>query len=285
MDLKYTLLKETKVFEGHTLHRIEALKDFGDVKKGDKGGWIEKEFNLSQDEGCWVGDEACVYGSARVCGYAQVGGNAVISNYSYLSGFAHVYGDAVVCDDTWLHGHAQVYGNAVICGNAQVYGDAKVYGAAQIYGKARVYGNVSMAGDAQVYDDAKVYGNARVYGDAQVRGRAKVFDNAWVYGHAWVYGGAWVYENARVCVAADVEAKSRICGDAVVKQMCDCIVIQNWWSSGRWLTYTKSNGKWKVGCFYGTGKELVRKAYADGKQKGRCYEAIVNAVEKINSIL
>ena len=37
-ELKYKLTEETfQVFGGSTLYRIEALKDFGDVKKGDKG--------------------------------------------------------------------------------------------------------------------------------------------------------------------------------------------------------------------------------------------------------
>ena len=33
--MKYKLTKETKDYFGVTLHRIEALKDFGDVSKGD----------------------------------------------------------------------------------------------------------------------------------------------------------------------------------------------------------------------------------------------------------
>lgn len=31
---KYRLTEETKVINGHTLHRIEALNGFGTVKKG-----------------------------------------------------------------------------------------------------------------------------------------------------------------------------------------------------------------------------------------------------------
>ena len=49
MEKKYRLTEETKEWCGRTLHRIEALKDFGDVKAGDKGGWIEQEENLNQD--------------------------------------------------------------------------------------------------------------------------------------------------------------------------------------------------------------------------------------------
>jgi hypothetical protein len=34
---------------------------------------------------------------------------------------------------------------------------------------------------------------------------------------------------------------------------------------------------WLVGCFYGTGEELVKKAYKDSKLSGDCYKAIVDA--------
>ena len=40
---------------------------------------------------------------------------------------------------------------------------------------------------------------------------------------------------------------------------------------------------WKVGCFYGTGEELIKNAYKDSELSGRCYEAIVRAVETIEA--
>ena len=72
-------------------------------------------------------------------------------------------------------------------------------------------------------------------------------------------------------------------GDACVSGNADYMVIKNIWSSGRWFTYTRSNKKWKVGCFYGTGEELIKKAYADSELSGKCYEAIVRAVETIEA--
>ena len=63
--MKYELTEETK----YGLYRIEALKDFGNVKKGDKGGWIEKEANLSQDGDCWVYGDAEVYEGKYNTGY------------------------------------------------------------------------------------------------------------------------------------------------------------------------------------------------------------------------
>lgn len=45
---KYKLLPDdTLVVNETTLYRIKAMRDFGDVKTGDLGGYIEKEANLS----------------------------------------------------------------------------------------------------------------------------------------------------------------------------------------------------------------------------------------------
>lgn len=38
---------------------------------------------------------------------------------------------------------------------------------------------------------------------------------------------------------------------------------------------------WRVGCFYGTGKALIAKAYKDSKVSGREYERVVKYVEQI----
>lgn len=133
---KYEFTDKVLHLNGKTLHRIVALRDFDRVRKGDKGGWIEKEENLSQDGECWV------------------------------------------------------YGNAQVFDNARVFNNAKVKDKAQIYG------------NAEVGRDAEIYNNK------------------------------------------------------------DYIVFKNWWSSLRHFTWTRSNDKWTVGCFYGT----ARGAY----QKGLC---------------
>lgn len=94
-----------------------------------------------------------------------------------------------------------------------------------------------------------------------------------------VSGDAWVSCDARVSGNAEVYGDARVYGNA------DYIVIKNCWSSMRWFTYTRSNRKWRVGCFYGTGDELVKKAYADSEKSGKCYEAIVRAVEAIETAM
>ena len=69
--------------------------------------------------------------------------------------------------------------------------------------------------------------------------------------------------------------------DANVRETADFIVFKNWWSSGRYFTWTRSNNKWKVGCFYGSGEELIAKAYKDSEKSGREYERVVKYVESI----
>ena len=102
--------------------------------------------------------------------------------------------------------------------------------------------------------------------------------DAWVSGNATVSGYAWVSGNATVSGDAEVS------GDAWVTSQKDYIVFKNSWSSFRWFTYTKSNKMWKVGCFYGTGQELIKKAYEDSEQSGKCYEAYVNLVLELEKL-
>ena len=251
MEKKYKLTEETTIVNDRTLYRIETLKDFGNVKKGDKGGFIENENNLSQSGDCWV------YGNAKVSDNAMVCGNAKV------------------------YGNARVYCNALVCGNAMVSVNAL------LIDKARVYGNAQVRGNAVVYDNAEISGDAKIFGNAQIRCDAVVCEDAKIYGHAIVCGNADVYGNARIygnAVVRDnaqVFGNTEIRGDAVITSKSDYILFKNWWSSGRFFTWTRSNNMWKVGCFYGTGEELIEKAYKDSEMSGEEYERVVKYVDAI----
>lgn len=80
---------------------------------------------------------------------------------------------------------------------------------------------------------------------------------------------------------AVIQGNAEVSGDAIISSDKDYIVFKNWWSSGRFFTWTRSNNIWKVGCFYGTGEELIAKAYKDSEESGREYECIVKYVERI----
>lgn len=94
---KYKIIESTAIeYEGHKLYRIEALRDFANVKKGDRGGYVETKDNLSHEGNCWIYDDAKVYGKAQVYGNAQV------------CGFAKVYGSAAVGNNAEIRGVAEI---------------------------------------------------------------------------------------------------------------------------------------------------------------------------------
>lgn len=161
---KYVLTNETICAYDRILYRIKALKNFGDVKAGDLGGWIESENNLSQEGNCWV------------------------------------YGNAIVCDC------------ARICDNAKVRGELIL---------------VVVSGNANITKNAEIIRNN------------------------------------------------------------DYSVYRDTWSNTSWynryITWTRSNGKWTIGRFYGTDKELIKEAYKDSKKSGKRYEAIVDVNKLLSS--
>lgn len=250
---KYILTEKTKKVNGHILHRIKAVADFGNVHFGELGGWVESERNLSHSGCCWVHDDAYVYGNAKIYDDAQVFGNA------------RVFGDVTIHHSAWICDRAKVYGKAGIFGKAQIYNDAKIFGKAIVR-------------DAIIKDTAKVYGNAFI------------FSNGFIGQNAKVYGDAQVFNGATICDRAKIYGKARVCnnayifGDAEIKSNGDYVVYKNTWSSGRYFTWTRSNNMWKVGCFYGTGEELIAKAYKDSEKSGKSYEIIVKTQEALSNV-
>ena len=157
MGSKYVMTEETIEVEGHVLHRIRAKKDFGDVKAGDFGGYIENESNLSHNGNCWVYDNAMVYENAYICGksakicdHAKVYGNAYISYMSIVSDYGSIYGNVKVCNrgTVKVHGNAKIYGGVLIdSSDVTLYDNTELFGAVMIK-----CSNVSMYNNAKMYN-------------------------------------------------------------------------------------------------------------------------------------
>lgn len=153
---------------GIKLYRIRALKSFSNVNEGDLGGYIEKEFNLSHMDDCWIYDNAKVYDNARVYNCGTIHDNAEAGNNASIGGNAMVYYDAAVFDDAEVFGNAKIYDRAIISENAQVFGDTFVCGDARVFGHAYVLNN------------AEIDGNVEICGDAVIKSE---FD--WLYVHGF----------------------------------------------------------------------------------------------------
>lgn len=134
MDKKYELIESD--LEG--FYRIKALRSFGDVKKGDIGGYVENEHNLSHTGACWI------YDNARVCDNATVRNNAII------------YDNATIYGNTMVYNSAMVYGNAKIYANTQIYGNAMVHDNALIYGNVKIHGTSVIEGNAYIRNDVEI---------------------------------------------------------------------------------------------------------------------------------
>ena len=184
MERKYECINETITVGDKTLYRIKALKDFGDVKADDLGGFLENEDNLNHEGNCWISDNACVFG------------NAYVSGDAYVSGNARVYDDAIV------------FGEALICGDARVFGKAQVFGDARVFGNAYVFGNAWVSTNAKVFDNAWVSGNAKVSGNAQIYNNAKVYNNSHVLGRSIVKGSTTLVDNVEISDYGYIESSN-----------------------------------------------------------------------------
>ncbi len=110
---KNTILKELERI-GHVVrvHRIEAMRFFGDVKCGDKGGFVQRMTNLSHNDNCWVANDAIICGDATVCDDAVVCGSAIVTSGS-------VYEKARIGANVRVHGGS-------VCGRAKIIGSTEI---------------------------------------------------------------------------------------------------------------------------------------------------------------
>lgn len=135
---KFELTADRIEEKGVTLHRIKALIDFGDVKAGELGGYVEKEENLSQYGNAWVYRHAKVFGNAYIYGNTRIFGNALVFEDALVYEDALVSGDTRICSDAKVSGNARIGGSAYISGNAHIFGDSLVYGNAWLCDNAQV---------------------------------------------------------------------------------------------------------------------------------------------------
>lgn len=135
MKLKYELLENDYIqMGGVPLYRIRSLRDFRDVKKGDLGGYIDSENNLSHDGDCWV------YDTSRVLGAAHIHDNARIHGCSYIGGCADIFENAYVYGGLPVYRNVHIFGQSRICGHSRISGYVYLSGNTKIGGTAVLNG-------------------------------------------------------------------------------------------------------------------------------------------------
>ena len=269
----FKLLKDDSIeIDGVKLYRIEATKDLPqhNVEKGEKGGYVEKEYNLMDN--AWIGGNAKVYGNAKVFENARVYGNAEIFEN------AKVFGNALIFNEARIYGNAQVYGNSMVGDNVKVFEDAVIYENAYVHKNAKVFGC------AVLFGASRVYGNAVVFGETRIGGNAAVYEYATVYEKARIGGNALIFGNACVCGDAKINNFVYLSERADIKSNDDFCFFSGFGSERRDTTFFKTRYKEifvVCGCFRGTLEEFVRRVketHKNGKY-AKEYLAIVEVVK------
>lgn len=123
------------------IFRIRATATIGGrtvVNAGTLGGYVESEWNLSRDGTCWIGDNACAIGNARVTRNARMSGDAIAC------------GNARICGNSCVGTHAEISGNAIIFHCAIVGGWAKITDNARVGGHAHITGYTRVCHKARI---------------------------------------------------------------------------------------------------------------------------------------
>lgn len=113
LQKKYGYTGKTINWSGRVYRQIVALQDISaTVHKGDLGGYIEHNVNLSQSGSCWVDEECLIGGKVCISGTANVHNSFIIggeSDYIRIEGFSEVTGcdfspngGNVLIDDSYI---------------------------------------------------------------------------------------------------------------------------------------------------------------------------------------
>ena len=101
-DYKIVRDKSRVMSVDQKVYRIEALKNFSDVKKGDKGGYVQDLRTIGSTGKAWVYDNAILSGTATVTG------NATVKGDSHIHSMVKLRGDATIENQTIINKRRQI---------------------------------------------------------------------------------------------------------------------------------------------------------------------------------
>ena len=179
---KYKILYDQKeeIYDNVFIYRIQALKDFDDVKAGDIGGYVQSENNLSQEGNCWIYNNAIAYNNSSVIDNAKIRNNVILSD------------NAIVMNESDIKDAAYIFGNSHIMGKSQISGYPHI-------------DDFSIIKDAILSDYIEIAGNTTINGNVIIKDMCRITDsNICTYGmdeypnpKIIIDKGAWV-ENCEI---------------------------------------------------------------------------------------
>ncbi|WMY72317.1 YdcK family protein [Buttiauxella selenatireducens] len=202
------------------LWQVMALCDFGDVKAGQLGGWIENEDNLSQHGHCWIYSSECVvYGGSSVADDAQIHGSSTLCHQAHVSGKSFV-------EQSLISGECHIFDAARILNGSQIIAVRGL--TADEDQLLKIYGNATVNA-SRVVHQAQIFGHA-IVNNAFIEHRAEVFGHAVLEGNdennIWICDCARVFDNARIIAGhgddqiPTIRYSSQVYGNALIEGDC-----------------------------------------------------------------
>ena len=153
-EKKYEILidkEHTINYYGRILHRIRALKDFYGVKKGDVGGFVQTEDNLSQYGNCWIYDDAICMDNARVCNSAKMYNRSCMYNNSKMLDNSIMYDYSRMYDNTMMYDNSKMFDNSIMFDNSRMFDNSMVYDNSIMLDNSEMFGNSILKNNDKLY--------------------------------------------------------------------------------------------------------------------------------------
>ena len=189
---KYKLTNISMRYEGRTLYRIRALKDFLNVEKGDLGGWVSSEDNLSQEGDCWIYDEAKCMDNARMYD------NSKMHDNSKIFGNCRMYDDSEMYDSSEMHDHSEMYDSSEMHDYSRMFDDSKMYGNSKMYDHSMMYDHSKMNDHSEMNDYSIMYNNSEMHGYSKMRDNSRMYNNSKIYDCSIMHGNSTMYEDSEM---------------------------------------------------------------------------------------
>ena len=262
---KYELVMDDVYYLKNThLFRIRALRDFGDVKKGDLGGYVQSERNLSHSGDCWLYNYSKCYNNGRVTKNAKLLGRSEVKEYATATD------NVVMMDYSTAQGDAYL-GGSVIMRNWAVAGE-----------NCRVTENATLAQHSVTGGHTTITGKPYIGGYTYARG------NIEISGEGTILGGPYIQGSVKISGSYHIFGKFTLSGQAKITKDSDLMIFRNFWSqdaNGSDLVFIRPNNIYSMKGFIGSDFELINYVKENDPDNIEIFKNIIEMVAKNNLVL
>lgn len=185
--MKYKLLDKDE----RGLYPIQAVKNFGIVRTGETGGFIEKEELLSQTDESWLFDNATLKGNVKLEN-SIISGNVIIQDNVIIK-------DSIITGDIIIKNKARIV-DSTIDGKGTIYKNSKLK-------------NAYVGG---IFDiSSSIESGGLLIGDIIIRDKARTSTDTYIMNN--ISDKVILEKNARLLYTSGVKGSCIISGNASIR--------------------------------------------------------------------